>query len=259
LNKTGIKREVETHKRRALADRSTNIRAKAEVVDTDVGSCDDKDVNNNGIEVATNPGNLDSVGLEECRAQYASEGRAEKQVIVQVRGHQGPQVGSALYDFINPRGRFRCRRTMLMLFFGNDKMCESCDSCLSIDSHAACVETEDYKLCNTEHPTGCSRCAPKTAHICCDLCHPQFFIKYLAGFEKQSCSAAKSNMKPFNMSQPDHNLKAALVQWHRETALKELGPPSSKPTEPKFSFLIRSSSAWSSALMLLSWQEWTTS
>jgi hypothetical protein len=48
-----------------------------EVVDMDVGSCDDEDVDNNGIEAATNPGNLDSIGLEECRAQYASEGRAE--------------------------------------------------------------------------------------------------------------------------------------------------------------------------------------
>jgi superfamily II DNA/RNA helicase len=127
LNKVGIKSE-ETHKRRALADRSTNIHAKVEVVDIDVGSCDDKNVDNNGIEAATNPGTLDSIGLEECRAQYASEGRAEKQQIVQVRGHQGPQVGSALDDFINPRGRFRCRRMVLMLFFGNDKTRESCDS-----------------------------------------------------------------------------------------------------------------------------------
>jgi len=94
----------------------------------DVGSCDDEDVENDGIEAATNPGYLDSIGLEECRAQYASEGRAEKQQTVQVRGRQGPQVGSALDDFINPRGRFRCRRMVLMLFFGNDKTRESCDS-----------------------------------------------------------------------------------------------------------------------------------
>ena len=127
LNKTGIKKEVETHKRRALADRSTNIRVKVEVVDLDLDSCDDEDNDNNRIE-ATNPGILDSIGLEECRAQYAREGRddSENQQIVQVRGHQGPQVGSALDDFINPRGRFRCRRTVLMLFFGNDKTRESC-------------------------------------------------------------------------------------------------------------------------------------
>jgi hypothetical protein len=86
------------------------------------------------------------------------------------------------------------------------------------------VATEDYKLCNTELPSGCSRCAPKIARVCCDLCHPLFFIQYRAGFEKQSRSAAKSNVKPFEMSQPDRNLKAALIQWRRETALQNLGP-----------------------------------
>ena len=129
LSKTGIKKEleVETHKRPALADRSTNIHVKVEVVDLDVDSCDNEHDDNNRIE-ATKPGILDSNGLEERRAQYANEGRddSERQQIVQVRGHQGPQMGSALDDFINPRGRFRCRRTVLMLFFGNDKTRESC-------------------------------------------------------------------------------------------------------------------------------------
>jgi superfamily II DNA/RNA helicase len=125
--KTGVKRKAETrnlkqprHKRPALADRSTNAQVKleAEVGNSDIGSCNDED--DEGIETM-NP------GLEECRAQYASQERVENlQQIVQVRGHQGPQIGSALDDFINPGGRFRCRRTVLMLFFGNDKTRKSC-------------------------------------------------------------------------------------------------------------------------------------
>jgi ATP-dependent DNA helicase RecQ len=110
-------------KRPALADRGTNTQVKVEVgSDTDIGSCDDEYDNNQGPGIKAMPGTLDRVGLEECRAQYASQERTEKPHI-QVRG-QGPQIGSALDDFINPRGRFRCRRTVLMLFFGNDKTCE---------------------------------------------------------------------------------------------------------------------------------------
>lgn len=112
-------------KRPTLANRSTNIQVKAEAgSDTDSGSCDDEDDNNEVVD----PGNLDGVGLEECRAQYASQERAEKLQIIQVRGHQGPQVGSALDNFINPGGRFRCRRTVLMLYFGNDKTRKCCVS-----------------------------------------------------------------------------------------------------------------------------------
>jgi superfamily II DNA/RNA helicase len=115
------------HKRPALVDRSTNIQVKAEADDTDIGSCDgeDDDKGFEGFEAA-NPDDLDSVGLEECRAQYANQERADKSQVVQARGHQGPQIGSALDDFINDGGRFRCRRTVLMLFFGNDKTRECC-------------------------------------------------------------------------------------------------------------------------------------
>jgi hypothetical protein len=83
--------------------------------------------------------------------------------------------------------------------------------------------TDDYKLCNTELPSGCGRCTPRTSHICCDLCHPNFFRKYLPDFEKQSRSAVKSNVKSFGMLPADHALKAALVRWRRETSLQKLG------------------------------------
>lgn len=113
--------KLQRHKRPTLVDRSTKIQVKAEADDTEVGSCDgeDDDKGFEGFEAA-NPGDLDSVGLEECRAQYSNQERADKLQVVQ-RGHQGPQIGSALDDFINDGGRFRCRRMVLMLFFGNDK------------------------------------------------------------------------------------------------------------------------------------------
>ena len=131
-NNTKRKAETEDLKQRrqkrpALADRSTNIEVKAEVDDTDIGSCDGED-DDKAVDAsrAMNPGNLESVGLEGCRAQYANQEMAEKPQLVQVRRNQGPQIGSALDDFINVGGRFRCRRTVLMLFFGNDKTRKCC-------------------------------------------------------------------------------------------------------------------------------------
>jgi hypothetical protein len=110
-------------KRPALADRNINAQVKDEVVDTDLGSSDDEDDVNEAIGAR----NVEGIGLEACRAQYANQERPQ---IVQVRGRQGPQVGSALDDFINPEGRFQCRRTVIMLYFGNDKTRESCVLCV---------------------------------------------------------------------------------------------------------------------------------
>lgn len=109
---TGIKRKAEIgkqieRKRPALADRSTNAVS-------DRGSSDNEDNDNERIG---------PIGLEECRARYANQERPQ---VVQVRGCRGPQVGSALDNFINPEGRFPCRRTIIMLFFGNDKTRGSC-------------------------------------------------------------------------------------------------------------------------------------
>jgi hypothetical protein len=52
------------------------------------------------------------------------------------------------------------------------------------------------------------------------FCHPHFVTKYPL--------ASKSKIVPpqsttLEMSQPDYNLKAALIQWRRETAVQKLG------------------------------------
>jgi hypothetical protein len=35
------------------------------------------------------------------------------------------EVGTPIYDFINPRPKFPCRRAVLNVYFDNDKRCKS--------------------------------------------------------------------------------------------------------------------------------------
>ncbi|KAM6503169.1 P-loop containing nucleoside triphosphate hydrolase protein [Amanita muscaria] len=114
--------------------------------------------------------------------------------------------GSALFDLINPSPTFECRRAVITVYFGNDK-----------------IVSNDHLICNPSQPTGCAHCAPKKIDICCDLCHPSFFNQYQMDPDQQSRGTAKSHLKCFEPTESDLRLKDDLFKWRKEKALVKFG------------------------------------
>ncbi|RDB20670.1 ATP-dependent DNA helicase RecQ [Hypsizygus marmoreus] len=146
---------------------------------------------------------------DEHRTHYAQRRQLGQELRSSQRkgkARTGIEVGSPMDDFINAHVCIHCRRTVPQLYFGNDH-----------------TPTNQHILCDSTTEAGCSRCAPKVAIICCDLCDPEHFKQYIVPFEKQTRSSAKSNIKPFEMTPADHNLKTALFDWRRQHAVAKFG------------------------------------
>ena len=85
--------------------------------------------------------------------------------------------------------------------------------------------TDDSKHCDLTSPNGCTRCAPKTSLVCCDLCHSNHLT---IGFDP-ACKTVnvrapqRSSIKPFKMTSRDKDLKTALLNWRREQAITKFG------------------------------------
>ena len=85
--------------------------------------------------------------------------------------------------------------------------------------------TDDYKHCDPENPSGCTRCAPKTSTICCDLCHPSFFKPYHVSATTMSTlpTTGKSRVKSGEFTAEDHKLRTAIFSWRQAHAIEEYG------------------------------------
>lgn len=165
---------------------------------------------------------------EERRAHYARRDQPESTAF---KAKRTPLVvGSALDDFINAAGRVKCRRVVLMLYFGNDKTRECSDvldasyPILTPSNNSLAVASDDHKHCDQTSPTGCARCAPRINKTCCDICSPLAFNRFHVDFTKSTRSAAKSYIKKFEMDPSHRDLRTALVNWREETALRLLKP-----------------------------------
>jgi len=76
-----------------------------------------------------------------------------------------------------------------------------------------------HLLCDPTSPSGCSRCRPRSATVCCDLCDPDAF-EYLnrTSTDPKARAPAKSSIKKFDMTATDYNFQAALFDWRDESA-----------------------------------------
>ena len=81
----------------------------------------------------------------------------------------------------------------------------------------------NHKTCDLSGPNGCQCCAPKAVDCCCELCHPEFFVKYKMNPEPQFCSASKSHQKSFIIYDHNHCFKDELFKWWKEKALAKFG------------------------------------
>lgn len=131
--------------------------------------------------------------------------------------------GSALYDFINAHIELKCRRIILTLYFDNDHTRKSGPLLLGKITalNPLYIPASDFHFrCDETQPTGCQRCQPRPLTDCCDLCSPLAFVFLdLPPQPTKPRAAAKSNIKPFEMSAVDCNLQTALLDWREEKAL----------------------------------------
>ncbi|KAM6489692.1 P-loop containing nucleoside triphosphate hydrolase protein [Amanita muscaria] len=145
--------------------------------------------------------------VEEKKLRYMRDDRGENRSSRNSRW-KGRELleGSALFDLINPSPTFECRRAVITVYFGNDK-----------------IVLNDHLICDPSQPTGCARCAPKKLDICCDLCQPNFFDQYWMYPDQQSRGTGKSRLKPFEPAESDLRLMDELFKWRKEKALVKFG------------------------------------
>ncbi|KAH9911457.1 P-loop containing nucleoside triphosphate hydrolase protein [Fomitopsis serialis] len=120
------------------------------------------------------------------------------------KGERTPQP--AILDFINADVRnIGCRRRVMTLVYSNDK------------------HTFDHRECDDNLPSGCSRCAPMTSIVCCDLCDPTAFAELTISGTRSTRALRKSTIKKYNPAQQERDLRHALLKWRDEETVRVVG------------------------------------
>ncbi|KIJ12990.1 hypothetical protein PAXINDRAFT_14203 [Paxillus involutus ATCC 200175] len=112
------------------------------------------------------------------------------------------------------RTGFHCRRKVFDLHFNNA---------------AADV---DHRACDPSNQGGCSRCAPLTTSVCCDIHHPDAFHLFDSSFVPVPKLPNRSRLNKFKMGPKEYELCEALEDWregktreiHGELNLIDIGP-----------------------------------
>ncbi|KAF9471648.1 hypothetical protein BDN70DRAFT_887875 [Pholiota conissans] len=175
-------------KRPALADRNLMIREDSPDLEIDAPD----------IGAAALPETRPLHALKEERRQLYAD-----RTVVETKA-KGREQEQAVDDYINAKHiGFACRRIVPTLYFNNDQK-----------------QNNSHLLCDTTAPDGCTRCIPPPPCGCCDLCKPDEFLAYhVPAAERPPKTSNKSNIKPYKMSTVDFDLKNALQEWRRRTAL----------------------------------------
>jgi hypothetical protein len=111
-------------------------------------------------------------------------------------------------DFINAAFRcIACRREPFDLLFENDKCSAS-----------------DHFRCDTDSLTGCERCRPKTASICCDLHNPSAFAAFAPPAAPPALPTVRriavKTLSADDADDTDNDLTKALYELRQRLALE---------------------------------------
>ncbi|KAN0088366.1 hypothetical protein V8E55_005423 [Tylopilus felleus] len=119
----------------------------------------------------------------------------------------GNELGSAEDNFANAGiQHFRCYRSPLMLYFGNDG--------LANDSH----------LCDPDTPCSCTCCQIQSPPICCELCHPSSIKEFAQpSVSKPSLAAPRSTVKDYIATPHNMELRCALHSFRTQTCIIKYG------------------------------------
>ncbi|KAL6300824.1 hypothetical protein BKA93DRAFT_712309, partial [Sparassis latifolia] len=99
-----------------------------------------------------------------------------------------------------------CRRKVITLVYSNDK------------------RISDHLGCDRNSVQGCSHCALKLPAVCCDLCCSAAF-EHLASVPTMQASKTtkKSNIKPYDATSSEHDLRTLLLEWRDKTVRETFG------------------------------------
>ncbi|KAF7981237.1 hypothetical protein HWV62_34599 [Athelia sp. TMB] len=168
---------------------------------------------------ATDPESIGQAQIAERKKErsvrYARRAPQNKPLKEKVKGGAGDDrpeldVYGPIDDFINAKTRSEigCRHVPVKLYLDGPTRIEAV-----------------HLQCDTSKPSGCTRCAPHSSDLCCDICNPEHFQSLFISPTpiKSTRVPNRSSVKTYSATRMDKDLKEALRVWRHEQAVSVLG------------------------------------